>query len=98
MLQELQNQTMASVLEQLQQWAAGSAGQAWHQQQSAGPSSSQLLQQLQGHTSDLLPTVAMSLASSTNTAQAYAHMLCTLKQQVRLWCGNGAVKHGSCIS
>lgn len=85
MVQELQNQTMASVLEQLQQWAAGSAGQVWQQQQAAGPSSSsgQLLQhQLQPGTSDLLPTVALSLAASTNTAQAYAHMLCTLKQQV----------------
>lgn len=86
MVQELQNQTMASVLEQLQQWAAGSAGQAWQrQQQSAGPSSSQLPHHQQpGDTSDLLPTVALSLASSTNTAQAYAHMLCALKQQVRL--------------
>jgi hypothetical protein len=31
----------------------------------------------------LLPTVVLSLAASTNTAEAYAHLLVTMKQQVR---------------
>lgn len=93
-LQDLQHGTMAGVLDQLQQWSAQSAGQAMQQQQQQhAPSSSQ--QQLQPDSSScdgLLPTVALSLASSTNTAEAYAHLLCTMKQQVRsMW-------HNPCCS
>lgn len=99
-MQELQHQTMAGALQQLQQWAAQSAGRVW-QQQADRPSSSSHQQnhQLQPDTSDLLPTVALSLASSTNTAQAYANLLCTLKQQVRaVGCSNESGLRGCWIS
>lgn len=80
---------MAGVLSQLQQWSAQSAGLRWRPQNN---STSSLLAQgagPDGFTAEgdgLLPTVALSLAASTNTAEAYAHLLYTLKQQVCALC------------
>jgi hypothetical protein len=83
---------MAGVLDQLQQWMAQNAGQPLQQRQQqqrqmpAEASSTQLELQVSEPSmpgaAGLLRTVALSLASSTNTAEAYAHLLCTLKQEV----------------
>lgn len=79
--QDLQHGTMAGVLEQLQQWAAQST-----RQQPCAPNSSSNSQQQPSCEPGLLPTVVLSLAASTNTAEAYAHLLVNMKQQVRKPC------------
>lgn len=84
---------MAGVLDQLQQWVAQNARQPLQQRQQqqqqhmpVDPSRTELQSVVSEHdvprAVGLLPTVALSLASSTNTAEAYAHLLCTLKQEV----------------
>jgi hypothetical protein len=89
-LQDLQRHTMAGVLGQLQQWAAATAAAPVvpgpRQQQGGGskthaPTACGL--------SDPLPVVALSVASSTNTAETYTDMLVMLRQQVGC-CADGA--------
>lgn len=77
---------MAGVLQQLQQWSAQTAGQPGTAVVTDAMPDSALQQSPVACDDGLLPTAALSLASSTNTAEAYAHLLYTLKQQVGWTC------------
>jgi hypothetical protein len=93
-LQELREQHLAPVFQQLQQWAAASAPAlqkhpsgvptASTNTTAAGTSQAAVAGVDGSIAADArqLPTAVLSVASSSNTADTFAHLIATLKKQV----------------
>lgn len=92
-MQVLQQHAMAGVLKQLQHWATASSAPTTSVQpappaacRSDGHNAACLPGEAGGYAT-ALPVAVLSVASSTNTAEAYADLLVALRQQVgTIWC------------